>query len=789
MYLKINIDDSYDSSDLLFSIPIHEKQDIINNQIENILNYNPKSKIILHVNKSFKSFNSSLTQYNNVYVNSISLNYEYAKGLLLIHINNFLEAIKLNIDFKYFIILSSNEMFIKNGLIHYIKKYKNGLQIVEFNKNIEWHNFHKNIEKDTTIINMINELNLNTIYGGQTEGQFYEKYIFQKISDIYLKYFGNKELNNFETEEIVVQTIFKSFNIDYTKPFTLQNYSNNLIFDINFIDNIITNNIIIPNNNIKNTLISPHVNNDSTSIFSIKRVERSFNNIRNHISRKGFILNKDIFQLNTQYYSNNSSIIFFDKNYIQFNKKDKKDFNWFGFELDEGFYSLNFDIKIIKNLLNIKNYKNIGLKIHKPYLLIYNFFLEDLNINIWKNITIPLHIKNKQTIIFIFDDYVDDLSIQFKNFNFNYINKNNKENIALLLYENNNENNNENINNDYSINYTNIKQLIIEPLSNICNIYIFSSLYNINKLNNLINCYKPCSILLLENTNINEKFILNIDNINYFKNKVDINFNFLLTFSLDSIFKKSITEFNFFINKFNFISYHIPYYDNKISNSYDFMSIPFSYIKYFYDLLKENINNSDICYSIYHYLSQNINKNSFNFIIDDNYETNIRTPLIKYLSDINNINNNDGYLIDKKYFNNIFYYNKYSKILKNINNEFYFYKKKILKFEDFQWIGIYLNDIENLNITENITISFDIKFTEIMKNINNNNDNNFGLKIHNPIIYLNDWIKQCIIDEYVNIVINTNIIKKNQYIILNFDNYLDEIEFYIKNFKIILEYK
>jgi len=784
MYFKVNIDNSYDSSDLLFSIPIHEKQDIINNQIENILNYNPNSNIILHVNKSFKSFNNGLTSYNNVYVNSVSLNYEYAKGLLLIHINNFLEAIKLNIDFKYFIILSSNEMFIKYGLIHYIEKYKNGLQIVEFDKNIDWHNFHKNIEKDNIIINMINELNLNTIYGGQTEGQFYEKHIFQKISDIYFTYFGNKELNNFETEEIVAQTIFKSFNIDYTKPFTLQNYSNNLIFDLKFIDNIINNNIIISENNIKTTLVSPHVNSDSTSIFSIKRIERSFNNLRNHISRKGFILNKDIFQLNTYYYSNNSSIIFFDKNHIQFDKKkDKKDFNWFGFEVDEGFYSLNFDIKITKNLLNIESNKNIGLKIHKPYELIYNFFLEDLNINIWKNITIPLHIKNKQTIIFIFDDYIDDLSIQFKNFDFNYINQNNKDNIALLLYENNNEN----INNDYSINYTNIKQLIIDPLSNICNIYIFSSLYNINKLNNLINCYKPCSILLLENKNINQKFTLNIDNINYFKNKVDITFNFLLTFSLDSIFKKSITEFNFFINKFNFISYHIPYYDNKISNSYDFMSIPFPYIKYFYDLLKENINNSDICYSIYHYLSQNINKNSFNFIIDDNYETNIRTPLIKYLSDISNININDGYLIDKKYFNNIFYYNKYSKILKNLDNEFYFYKKKMLKSYDFQWIGIYLNDIENLNINENITISFDIKFTEIMKNININN--NFGLKIHNPIIYLNDWINQCKVNEYVNIVINTNIIKKSQYIILNFDNYLDEIEFYIKNFKIILDYK
>ena len=82
-------------------------------------------------------------------------------------------------------------MFIKYGLIDYIDKYKNGLQMIEFDKNNDWHNFHKNIENDDTIVNMLSELNLNKIYGGQTEGQFYEKYIFHKISEIYLKFFAN----------------------------------------------------------------------------------------------------------------------------------------------------------------------------------------------------------------------------------------------------------------------------------------------------------------------------------------------------------------------------------------------------------------------------------------------------------------------------------------------------------------------------------------------------------------------------------------------------------------------
>ena len=147
MISKIKIDDCYNSSKLLFSIPVHENQFVINNQIENIFNCNPNSKIIIHVNKSFKNFIPSLTKYNNVLINSNRYNYIYGKGLLWIHISNFLEAMNQNIDFSYFIILSSNEMFIRKGLLFYIEEIKNGLQLVKFDENINWHNFKKNIEK------------------------------------------------------------------------------------------------------------------------------------------------------------------------------------------------------------------------------------------------------------------------------------------------------------------------------------------------------------------------------------------------------------------------------------------------------------------------------------------------------------------------------------------------------------------------------------------------------------------------------------------------------------------
>ena len=775
--LEIDINNIYNSSDLLFSIPVHEKQDIINNQIENILNYNLNSNIILHINKSFKNFNENLTKYDNVYINSKNFNYIYSKGLLWIHINNFLEAMRINVNFKYFVMISSNEMFIRNGLNLYIEKYKNGLQIEEFNIDKDWHNFNKKIEEDPKMLFMLEELNLTKIYGGQAEGQFYEKKVFNKIVEIYLKFYGTNELNNFETEEILCQTIFKSLNISYTYPFTLQNYSNNLEYNEDFIELIRNNKIIIKNDKKKNGLISPHVNLDCSSIYSIKRVDRSFNDIRNYLSNKGFMLNKK-YQLNTYYYSNNSKIILLDENHIKFEKNSniKMDFNWIGYELDEGFYYICFNIKINTFL---KNYDKIGLKLHYPYEIIYNFFFNDITINEWKNVKIPIYIIKKQYIIFIFDEYFEHLIIEFKDIQIININKNSeKKNIILFLYEIINDNN------DYSINYTNIKNTILDEFKDY-NVYTFISLYNlnINKINKIINCYKPY-ILTFFDGNINNLFIENINNINYFSKKTNIEFEIFLSFRLDSIFNKKITEFNFKFDKFNFISYHIPYIDNKISNSYNFLSIPYKYINYFYDLLYENIDNSNICYLIYDYLIIYLDKSNFNFIYNDNYTNNMRNPLIKYLSDIENLPNN-GFDLNKNYLNNIYYNNIYSKILKN-ENEFYYHKSITFKKEPFQWIGILLKDIEELNIGNKIIISFNIKF---IKKININNlNNNFGLKIHYPQKYINYWIDSCELNKYESIKIESIIDKKSQYIILNFDEYFGEIEFYIKDYKIILDY-
>jgi hypothetical protein len=252
-------------------------------------------------------------------------------------------------------------------------------------------------------------------------------------------------------------------------------------------------------------------------------------------------------------------------------------------------------------------------------------------------------------------------------------------------------------------------------------------------------------------------------------------------FNIASIFKKNITDFNFYVSKFNFISYHIPYIDNQISNSYNFLSIPYKYLNIFKQLLVNNVNNKNICYSIYSLLKDIIGKNNFNFIFDENYSNDNKSPLIKYLSDIKDINNNKGYLLNKKYLYNIFYQNNSSKLLKYKSDEYYFYKKSTKNPIDFQWLGLYVDFFGN-NKIESIKVEFSIK---LLKNINNTNLK-MGLKTHEPLQYINSWLNDCVLNNYYKVELNVNILPKNQYIILNFDNYLDEVEFYIKNFKIII---
>ena len=279
-------------------------------------------------------------------------------------------------------------------------------------------------------------------------------------------------------------------------------------------------------------------------------------------------------------------------------------------------------------------------------------------------------------------------------------------------------------------------------------------------------------------------------------NIYNINIKFITYIDLNSIFNIDISNVKFYVNKINLLSFHIPYIDDIITNSYQFMSIPYKYLIYFIKIIEQHITNNNILYLLYSKLKDLniIEQQNIHFIYNENYQFNNRTPFINYLTDLKNSNiyvpiyNNNGFLFENKYFRHVYYTNNHSKIVVNENNEYYFYKNKTNKHTPNQWIGTYLNyikDDNNNNELINIKIEFSIK---ILKNIDvhNINNNDFGLKLHEPIFYNNKWLNECILDNYTKITILTKIYPKSQYVLLIFDNYYPEIEFFVKDFHIIL---
>jgi len=763
----ITIDNKYNSSNLLFSIPVHEKQDIVNNTIENIFNFNPNCKIILHINKTFNIFDENLSNYHNLYFNKTNITYNKGHDLLSYHISNFNYCINNQIEFEYFIFCASNELFIKEGAIEYIEKYKNGTQIILQNNdlNIDWHNFKKNIENNDCILMLFKKLNNNNLCGGQAEGQFYQKNIFQKICDLYLTITNNNSIYlPFEAEEIIPQTIFHSYELDYASPITLQNYTNNIEFTIEYIKQLIDN-TIIQTSTIKNQLISPHLNQSSKNIYSIKRVDREFNKIRKYLSKKGFILNFEKYIYNTYYYSYNSSLFIQENNEIYFNKKLNGicDFQWFGFFVKKGNYLLNFDFKTNKF---INPFYNCGLKIHYPSNYIITNIFDNYKINTYQHISIPIHINIDQNIIFIFDDYPKSFDINFKNIELkeNIIIKNEKKNIILVLYKNNNNKNE---------NYLNIKNYIIDVFQQIYNVYIIALTYtNSNNEKYILKNFYPHDIHYSKSI-ITFKSI--IEYTKQFIHKNNIDFQFIIVSNIDMIYLHSISDLKLIINKINFLSYTTN--NNTIDIDYNFCLIPNQLF---------NIFNNFESNTIYSFL----NKNSihYNLLINDFYYAN--NQIVSFQKPKVCIKNN-GFLFEQKYEKHILYYNNHCFLKKMNNNHFYFFKKYTNNYQEFIWFGYNykFNKEEKLNIKMKVIFEIKINSTIELNKLNGLN-NNVGLKTHYPIHYYHDFLKNIKNNEnnefqFFEFIIEIE--KKNQFIIFNFDNYLNEIELEIKNFKILIQ--
>jgi hypothetical protein len=274
---------------LLFSLPVHERPDIVRGQLENLRQFCPHAVICLHISTvatgDIEPF-MQLGRLPGVLVNPERFTTQQSKGLFHVHAMNFRYALQCYPEIDSVALVSSNELLVRSGLEEHVAKYQAGAQIEIFDREIDWHLFNRQVENDPAVREVLRHFGLTTIFGGQAEGQFYNAAVFSEMVSVFLRFFPLSP-SWFETEEILPQTMAIALlqsGKPVVLPFTFQNYTSHINVDQALVNLIRTGYGFIFSPRRRGCLRSPHIAiHDLSSVFSVKRVPREECAIRSYI--------------------------------------------------------------------------------------------------------------------------------------------------------------------------------------------------------------------------------------------------------------------------------------------------------------------------------------------------------------------------------------------------------------------------------------------------------------------------------------------------------------------------
>ena len=269
--------------DIVFSIPVHEKFEVVLDQIMNINFYNKNCAIIIHLSQVFDYKNSLLSreefetivfEIGNVYINPDSLR-TGPFDIIQAHISNFYYMYGI-CNFTFYSMLASNELFVKTNLLSHISGYDCGIQTNRNAKNnMEWVQAACAVMYDEDLPKILRELNSADIYGSQIEGTFYKRELLFEICNLITKHYDYKGMTfKYAREEIYFSTIAMALAEDRKITvmengfFTYVPWEN--IDDMRYVPYFRINSLRKENN-----------------VFAIKRVDRKLNDPVRCFVRKG----------------------------------------------------------------------------------------------------------------------------------------------------------------------------------------------------------------------------------------------------------------------------------------------------------------------------------------------------------------------------------------------------------------------------------------------------------------------------------------------------------------------
>jgi hypothetical protein len=184
---------------ILFSVPVHENNLVVEDLIKNIQKYVKHPLIVLHTNSSFTDFDETIPQrYNNVYVNPTKFNHVKFTSTFGILASNF--HLTEQIDYDYHCIFHSNMMFIKHG----VEEYFNGTDSSYYSMNMKDDQRSNIMIENTNILSLITK---EEILNNFAEGTHCRKEIFQSLIEWVEQYEAFLTWPHGHIEEVVVPTL------------------------------------------------------------------------------------------------------------------------------------------------------------------------------------------------------------------------------------------------------------------------------------------------------------------------------------------------------------------------------------------------------------------------------------------------------------------------------------------------------------------------------------------------------------------------------------------------------
>ena len=213
---------------IVFSVPVHEKYEVVIDLIMNIFHFNPDCAIVLHYSKGFRAAESTISfdafgqiikKIGDVYVNPESVR-TGTFDIIQAHIKNF-KYVESLLDFEFVALTASNELFIKSGLYDHIHPYDCGVTYIDIDTESKWE-IADLAKQDPVLNDYVRSQGWTKIMGSHVEGSFYRKEVMSEIVDRIDSFFDYNIIEiSYPRDEVFYPTML--WNISQDKKLAVLN--------------------------------------------------------------------------------------------------------------------------------------------------------------------------------------------------------------------------------------------------------------------------------------------------------------------------------------------------------------------------------------------------------------------------------------------------------------------------------------------------------------------------------------------------------------------------------------